>query len=67
MHTTDTTPTPATAVEPDPFAEGPAITTPTSPPVVLECQRLREAGLRRLFLHAHRLEFVWPDTGQRCE
>ncbi|MGA1730551.1 MAG: RluA family pseudouridine synthase [Steroidobacteraceae bacterium] len=30
-------------------------------------QRLRELGLRRLFLHAHRLEFVWPDTGQRCE
>ncbi len=30
-------------------------------------QRLREAGLRRLFLHATRLEFQWPDTGRRCE
>lgn len=30
-------------------------------------QRMREAGLRRLFLHACRVEFQWPDTGQRCE
>lgn len=30
-------------------------------------QRLREAGLRRLFLHAHRVGFQWPDTGRRCE
>lgn len=28
-------------------------------------RRLRELGLRRLFLHAHRLDFTWPDTGKR--
>lgn len=47
MHTTDTTPSPISAPvpghpEPDPFAEGPAITTPTIPPVVIECQRLQD-------------------------
>lgn len=27
---------------------------------------MKAAGLRRMFLHAHRLEFTWPDTGSRC-
>lgn len=27
---------------------------------------MKAAGLRRMFLHAHRLEFTWPDTGRRC-
>jgi len=28
-------------------------------------RRLRELGLRRLFLHAHSLAFTWPDSGRR--
>jgi 23S rRNA pseudouridine955/2504/2580 synthase len=28
-------------------------------------RELRDLGLRRLFLHAHRLDFTWPDTGKR--
>jgi 23S rRNA pseudouridine955/2504/2580 synthase len=28
-------------------------------------RRFRELGLRRLFLHAHRLAFTWPDSGKR--
>jgi 23S rRNA pseudouridine955/2504/2580 synthase len=27
---------------------------------------MKAVGLRRMFLHAHRLEFTWPDTGRRC-
>jgi 23S rRNA pseudouridine955/2504/2580 synthase len=28
--------------------------------------RLARAGLKRLFLHAHRLEFEWPDGSEVC-
>ena len=28
--------------------------------------RMRELGLRRMFLHAHSLAFTWPDTGSKC-
>jgi 23S rRNA pseudouridine955/2504/2580 synthase len=28
-------------------------------------KQLREAGLKRLFLHAHSLAFTWPDTGRK--
>jgi 23S rRNA pseudouridine955/2504/2580 synthase len=27
---------------------------------------MKAAGLQRMFLHAHRMEFSWPDTGRRC-
>ena len=27
---------------------------------------MRAAGLRRMFLHAHRMAFTWPDTGRKC-
>lgn len=27
---------------------------------------MKALGLRRMFLHAHRVAFTWPDTGQRC-
>jgi 23S rRNA pseudouridine955/2504/2580 synthase len=27
---------------------------------------MKAAGLHRMFLHAHRMEFTWPDTGRRC-
>jgi len=27
---------------------------------------IRSAGLHRMFLHAHRMEFTWPDTGTKC-
>ena len=27
---------------------------------------MKAAGLRRMFLHAHRLAFTWPDTGRKC-
>jgi 23S rRNA pseudouridine955/2504/2580 synthase len=27
---------------------------------------MKALGLRRMFLHAHRVEFTWPDTGRRC-
>jgi len=27
---------------------------------------MKALGLRRMFLHAHRVEFTWPDTGGRC-
>jgi 23S rRNA pseudouridine955/2504/2580 synthase len=26
-------------------------------------ERMKETGLRRMFLHAHQVSFVWPDTG----
>ena len=26
-------------------------------------EKMQESGLKRMFLHAHRLSFVWPDTG----
>jgi 23S rRNA pseudouridine955/2504/2580 synthase len=28
-------------------------------------KRLRKIGLKRLFLHAHKLAFTWPDTGKK--
>jgi 23S rRNA pseudouridine955/2504/2580 synthase len=28
--------------------------------------RMKERGLERMFLHAHALGFVWPDTGRKC-
>jgi 23S rRNA pseudouridine955/2504/2580 synthase len=27
---------------------------------------MKAAGLHRMFLHAHRMEFIWPDTGGKC-
>lgn len=27
---------------------------------------MKALGLQRMFLHAHRMEFTWPDTGRRC-
>ncbi len=27
---------------------------------------MKAAGLRRMFLHAHRIAFTWPDTGRKC-
>jgi len=27
---------------------------------------MKAAGLRRMFLHAHRMAFTWPDTGRKC-
>jgi 23S rRNA pseudouridine955/2504/2580 synthase len=29
-------------------------------------KEMKAAGLQRMFLHAHRMEFSWPDTGRRC-
>jgi len=26
-------------------------------------EKMKESGLKRMFLHAHQLSFVWPDTG----
>lgn len=28
---------------------------------------LKELGLQRMFLHAHRIAFTWPDTGRSCQ
>ena len=30
-------------------------------------RRMREFGLRRMFLHAQAVSFTWPDTGERCQ
>jgi len=29
-------------------------------------KEMKAAGLHRMFLHAHRMEFTWPDTGRKC-
>ena len=26
-------------------------------------EKMKESGLKRMFLHAHQLSFTWPDTG----
>ena len=28
--------------------------------------RMKQAGLRRMFLHAQEMAFTWPDTGEKC-